>query len=140
MFTSDNDIRIVLVADNSKIVTLQGHTTSLKSLDYDPTGNYIASSACDGEVRIWSVGPNEPAPRCIKTLKEATPPSKPDHALSSKVSWSPDKSCFAFPGKNNDICLCSYGSWTTTSILGNGHTEVRARKDVIEKGMLLIIQ
>ncbi|CAO3670382.1 unnamed protein product [Rhizopus microsporus] len=119
----DNDIRIVLVADNSKIVTLQGHTTSLKSLDYDPTGNYIASSACDGEVRIWNVGPSEPAPRCIKTLKDATPPSKPDHALSSKVSWSPDKSCFAFPGKNNDICLCSYGSWTTTSILGNGHTE-----------------
>ncbi|KAG0795344.1 hypothetical protein G6F22_005140 [Rhizopus arrhizus] len=119
----DNDIRVVLIADNSKIVSLQGHTTSLKSIDYDPTGEYIASSSCDGDIRIWSVGPNEPAPRCVKVLKNITPASKPDHALTAKVLWSPDKSCFAFPGKNNDIRMFTYGLWTPYSTLENGHTE-----------------
>lgn len=126
---SDNDIRVVLIADNSKIVSLQGHTTSLKSIDYDPTGEYIASSSCDGDIRIWSVGPNEPAPRCVKVLKNITPASKPDHALTAKVLWSPDKSCFAFPGKNNDIRMFTYGLWTPYSTLENGHTEVNKEKN-----------
>ncbi|CAO3696706.1 unnamed protein product [Rhizopus stolonifer] len=119
----DNDIRLILVSDNSKIVSLKGHTNSLKYVDYDKSGDYILSSSCDGDVRIWSVGPSEPAPRCVKVLKNITPASKPDHALTSKVSWSPDQSCFALAGKNNDIRMYAYGMWTPHATLSNGHTE-----------------
>ncbi|KAI9249000.1 WD40-repeat-containing domain protein [Sporodiniella umbellata] len=120
----DNDIRVVLVSDNSKIVSLKGHTTSLKCVEYDPSGEYIISSSCDGDVRIWSVGASEPAPRCVKVLKNIMSASKADHSFTAKVSWSPDRSCFAFPGKNNDIRMYTNGMWTPHSVLNNGHTEI----------------
>jgi chromosome transmission fidelity protein 4 len=111
-----------LVADNSKIVLLEGHTCAVKSVSYDPTGNYIVSSDINGNIRIWDVSPNVPAPKCIKVLAAYSYRSDIDSLSKAKVAWHPDGTCFAFPGINNDIRVFRSGTWMPFYSLENQHT------------------
>ncbi|KAI8878293.1 WD40 repeat-like protein, partial [Backusella circina FSU 941] len=121
--SDENDIRIVLIADISKVVLLKGHTTLVKSLDYDKSGRYLISSSCDGDVRVWDVGPSVSQPTCVKVLKGTTKGSLPGSELLSTVAWNPNGSCFAVPGTNADIRVFTKGIWTPFYTLENVHTE-----------------
>ncbi|OAD02706.1 hypothetical protein MUCCIDRAFT_143564, partial [Mucor lusitanicus CBS 277.49] len=119
----DPVIRIVLCADNSKIVSLEGHKHLVKSVNYDCFGNYIISSDVQGNICIWNVSPQEPAPRCVKVLQAYCYPSDMDSVLQAHVAWHPaDASCFAFAGTNNDIRVFKADIWTPDYTLGNQHT------------------
>ncbi|GAN07973.1 chromosome segregation protein [Mucor ambiguus] len=121
--TDDPVVRIVLCADNSKIVNLEGHKHLVKSVNYDCFGNHIISSDVQGNIRIWNVSPQEPAPRCVKVLQEYCYQSDIDSILQAKVAWHPaDASCFAFPGTNNDIRVFKAGIWTPDYSLDQQHT------------------
>ncbi|KAI7867064.1 WD40-repeat-containing domain protein [Mucor mucedo] len=121
--TDDNDIRVVLVADNSKIVLLKGHKHTVKSICYDPKGNYMLSSDVQGHVFIWAVGPHESAPRIVNTLAAVIYKSSMDSILQSTVTWNPDGTVFAFPGTNQDIRVFTSGIWKLSYALEGGHTE-----------------
>lgn len=114
---------MVLVADNSKIVLLKGHKSTVKSICYDTKGDFIVSSDVQGNILIWSVGPKEPAPRIVKSLPGLTYKASMDSVLQTKVAWSPDNTCFAFPGTNQDIRIFSSGMWTPFYTLEGEHTE-----------------
>ncbi|KAI8636553.1 WD40-repeat-containing domain protein [Parasitella parasitica] len=118
----DNVIRIILCADNSKIVNLEGHKHLVKSVDYDCRGNYIISSDTQGNIRIWNVSAEEPAPKCVKVLTEYSYQADMDSALQTRVEWHPDGSCFAFPGTNNDIRVFKSDIWTSYYTLEGQHT------------------
>ncbi|KAI8982465.1 hypothetical protein BDF20DRAFT_867118 [Mycotypha africana] len=121
--TDETTIRIVLCADNSKIVTAEGHSSPVKSLTYDSTGDYLASSDIMGTVRLWNVSPSEPAPRCIKVLPSCSYRSDMESLLQTTVAFSPDDSSFAFPGDNNDICVYSKYDWEPSYTLADQHTQ-----------------
>ncbi|EPB83122.1 hypothetical protein HMPREF1544_10107 [Mucor circinelloides 1006PhL] len=119
----DPVIRIVLCADNSKIVNLEGHKEPVKSVDYDCFGNYIVSSDIRGNIRVWNVSPQEPAPRCVKTLPEYSYQTDVDSILQAKVAWNPaDGGSFAFPGTNNNIRVFKTDIWTPDYALEGQHT------------------
>lgn len=120
---SDNDIRIVLVADNSKIVQLKGHKNTVKSVSYSSDGNYIVSCDANGTILVWSVGPTEPVPRCVKSIFGLSYKAPMDSVLQSKVSWNPDNTSFACCSPNYDICVVSAGVWQTSYKLENEHTQ-----------------
>lgn len=113
----------MLVADNSKIVQLKGHKDTVKSVNYNSNGEYIVSSDTNGTILIWSVGPNEPAPRVIKSLFGIGYKAPMDSILRTKVSWNPDDTCFAIAGTSQDIKVISAGTWQTSYTLDGGHTE-----------------
>ncbi|KAI8057496.1 WD40-repeat-containing domain protein [Thamnidium elegans] len=121
--TDDNDIRVVLVADSSKIVQLKGHTSTVKSVCYDRKGDYIISSDTQGDILIWSVAPTEPLPKVLKKLSGITYKSSMDSLLQTTVAWSPDNTCFSFPGLNHDIRVFSSRMWTSLYTLEGGHTQ-----------------
>ncbi|KAK4508951.1 GS catalytic domain-containing protein [Mucor velutinosus] len=119
----DPVIRIVLCADNSKIVNLEGHKHLVKSVNYDPFGSYIISSDVHGSIHIWNVSPQEPAPRCVKVLQEYSYASDMDSVLQATVAWHPaNSSSFAFPGTNNDVRVFKADIWTPEYTLDGQHT------------------
>ncbi|CEP18323.1 hypothetical protein [Parasitella parasitica] len=118
----DTVIRVILCADNSKIVNLEGHKHLVKSLDYDFSGNFMVSSDAQGNVRVWNMSAEEPVPKCIKVLTEYSYQADMDSTLQTKVKWSPDGSCFAFPGTNNDVRVIKSEIWTPYYTLEGQHT------------------
>uniref|UniRef100_A0A8C8TAS6 WD repeat and HMG-box DNA-binding protein 1 n=1 Tax=Peromyscus maniculatus bairdii TaxID=230844 RepID=A0A8C8TAS6_PERMB len=53
--SSDFLVKIVDVMDNSQQQTFRGHEAPVLSLSFDPKGTFLASSSCDGTVRVWNV-------------------------------------------------------------------------------------
>ncbi|GIY62968.1 WD repeat and HMG-box DNA-binding protein 1 [Caerostris darwini] len=56
-------IKVFDTSDKS-LMTFSGHNGPVLSVAIDPEGKYLASSGCDGTVRIWMLSSQE----CIKTL------------------------------------------------------------------------
>ncbi|XP_056403051.1 WD repeat and HMG-box DNA-binding protein 1 [Hyla sarda] len=48
-------IKVVQVEDSSVQKTLRGHSAPVLSVAFDPKDEYLASSGCDGTVRIWNI-------------------------------------------------------------------------------------
>ncbi|XP_054018175.1 WD repeat and HMG-box DNA-binding protein 1 [Dryobates pubescens] len=53
--SSDFMIKAVEVSDSSKQKTFRGHDAPVLSLSFDPQDVYLASSSCDGSVRVWKI-------------------------------------------------------------------------------------
>ncbi|NXN06559.1 WDHD1 protein, partial [Indicator maculatus] len=53
--SSDFMIKVVEVSDSSKQKTFRGHDAPVLSLSFDPQDVYLASSSCDGSVRVWKI-------------------------------------------------------------------------------------
>ncbi|KAI9344422.1 WD40-repeat-containing domain protein [Pilaira anomala] len=121
--TDDNDIRVVLIADSSKIVQLKGHKSTVKSVCYDTKGDYIVSSDTQGDILVWSVGVNEPLPKVVKRLSGMTYKASMDSILLTTVVWNPDNTCFAFPGLNNEIRVFSSRMWNPLYSLEGEHSQ-----------------
>jgi centriolar protein POC1 len=50
----NNQIKIYNLEDYSPIKTLIGHTMSVFSLQYSPSGNYLVSGSRDAQIKIWN--------------------------------------------------------------------------------------
>lgn len=93
----------------------------MKSVDYDCFGNHIISSDVQGNIRIWNVSPEEPVPKCVKVLTDYSYQTDVDSILQTTVRWSPDGSCFAFPGTKSDIRIFKSDIWTPYYALEEQH-------------------
>ncbi|KAI9495678.1 WD40-repeat-containing domain protein [Zychaea mexicana] len=119
--TDEDVIRVVLVRDISKVVTLYGHTTLVKSVSFSPTSDHLISTDCGGDVKIWDMNHTSGAPHCIKTLSGAVNKCASDADVMNTVAWSPDGAYFCFAGKDHEICVYSSKDWTQKYALEFGH-------------------
>lgn len=53
--SSDFLVKVVDVMDNSQQQTFRGHDAPVLSLSFDPKDVFLASSSCDGTVRVWNI-------------------------------------------------------------------------------------
>ncbi|KAM9294381.1 WD repeat and HMG-box DNA-binding protein 1 [Gastrophryne carolinensis] len=53
--SSDFLVKVVQVEDSGVQKTLRGHNAPVLSVSFDPRDTYLASSSCDGTVRIWKI-------------------------------------------------------------------------------------
>ena len=117
----DSTISLVSLLDMGIIAKLEGHTSPVNSVDFASDSRYLASSSCDGTVKIWDMQMDEPT--CVGTFTQLAPACQVgDETQQFKIRWSPDGSYLAVPGRAHDINLVKRGSWKTTSSLTNGHT------------------
>ncbi|KAJ7390585.1 WD repeat and HMG-box DNA binding-domain containing protein 1 [Desmophyllum pertusum] len=82
---SDFNIKVVAVADGSQKV-LKGHEAPVLSVTMDPKDQYIASSSCDGTVKIWKLEDQT----CVTTLTIL--PKVNDARISKtlcRLAWQP---------------------------------------------------
>ncbi|KAI8097208.1 WD40-repeat-containing domain protein [Halteromyces radiatus] len=121
--SDENMIRLVLVNDVTNIVVLEGHVQTVKSLAYDPKDKYLVSTACDGTVIIWLINPSTGAPGMVKSFKGQLPPTLPDIIRNSTVSWNPNGSYIAMPGRNGSIQLIQRDKWSIAHTLVHPRVE-----------------
>ncbi|KAI7847664.1 WD40-repeat-containing domain protein [Circinella umbellata] len=119
--TDENIIRIILVRDISKIVTLSGHTTLVKSVAFSPTSDHLISTDIGGDVKIWDMNHSSGAPQCVKTLPGAVRKCASDADVMNTIAWSSDGAYFCFAGKEHEICVYSSKDWTQQYALEFAH-------------------
>ncbi|MDZ8050380.1 MAG: pentapeptide repeat-containing protein [Aulosira sp. ZfuVER01] len=78
------EIHLWQLAEQQRLLTLQGHTNWVRAIAFSPDGQILASGSDDSTVKIWQLKSG----RCLQTLSEHT-----DSVIS--VHFSPDGSMLA---------------------------------------------
>ncbi|KAJ2697621.1 DNA polymerase alpha accessory factor Mcl1 [Coemansia sp. IMI 209128] len=119
--TDDESIRIISLLDMAVLHTLVGHRGSVNSVAYSPDSKYLASSGCDGTVRIWDMREGDPA--CVQIMPKIAYVCEPGNSMDQyKVRWSPDGRTLAIPCTNHSIKLIERNNWDASALLTGGHT------------------
>lgn len=66
--------------------SLNGHTSYVRGLAYDPIGRYLISSGSDNRIIVWDI---ENDYSILRVLEEPLRNS-PDNGIYRRISWSPD--------------------------------------------------
>lgn len=59
-------VKVVDLNDHLRVSLLQGHTKSVRSATWSPLGGVLATSSCDGSIKIWKEKNSQF--ECIKTI------------------------------------------------------------------------
>ncbi|CAO3679543.1 unnamed protein product [Umbelopsis ramanniana] len=121
--SDEETIRMFNVNDISIVIPIKGHKKFVKCVEFDPKGDFLISSACDGEVRVWDLDSAEGGVSCVATLPSIVPSTDQDSNIRATVSWRPNGAAFAVPGKNKDVQLIGRGTWQPIAVLKDGHDE-----------------
>jgi chromosome transmission fidelity protein 4 len=111
--------KIVAVASDGPVVhlvdftgnpiefTCKGHTENVKSVAFDPKHKFLASSSCDGTVRVWDLLSKQ-------QLTEIPCMPKDDGSSDqlSRIAWHPSGEFLAMP-QGNSVLVIKRDSWET---------------------------
>ncbi|KAJ7390586.1 WD repeat and HMG-box DNA binding-domain containing protein 1 [Desmophyllum pertusum] len=118
---SDFNIKVVAVADGSQKV-LKGHEAPVLSVTMDPKDQYIASSSCDGTVKIWKLEDQT----CVTTLSIL--PKVNDARISKtlcRLAWQPGNGKYVAVPVDKIVKLYEQDTWRNVFNLDNdGHSEL----------------
>ncbi|KAJ1837508.1 DNA polymerase alpha accessory factor Mcl1, partial [Coemansia sp. RSA 2708] len=121
--TDDEKLVVVSLLDTSVLHTLDGHRGSVNSVSYSPDSTYLASTGCNGTVRVWDMRGDEPS--CVSVLHKAGYVCEPGSSMDqSKARWSPDGRFIAVPGSGHTIKLVERGTWQIATELGGVHSKM----------------
>ncbi|XP_077537342.1 WD repeat and HMG-box DNA-binding protein 1-like [Haemaphysalis longicornis] len=113
--SGDFNVKVVDVVSGATR-ELTGHTGPLMCCCLDPRGEFLASSSCDGTVRVWRLADQA----CVKTWHAVH--AKSNDFRTSKVlgrlSWSPSGRKLALP-VGAQVRLASRGSWDQADTLAH---------------------
>ena len=134
----DSTIRIVNLVDSNIIVVFKGHEGPIRSVSYDPKGDFIASAGTDGTVRIWSMKEREE----VKSLAIAPKGEADRYALVveifflmthlphfiralqlTRLDWQPNGELLAVPTPEG-IRMIRRGTWEVAFTLEGEHKKV----------------
>ncbi|OQV12792.1 WD repeat and HMG-box DNA-binding protein 1 [Hypsibius exemplaris] len=116
---ADFNIRIVTLEGATMVDThvCPGHTAPVLSLALDPKGEFLASSACDGSLKIWDVKKHA----CLKTIEAVIP--KSNDFLTSKtlgrMSFAPGSGALLAMPSGKEVKLHSRPSWESVGTLSD---------------------
>ncbi|KAF9439002.1 hypothetical protein BGZ76_001897 [Entomortierella beljakovae] len=101
------DIKIVNMEDPEKCWSYKGHKKAINSLSFDPLGEFLISSSCDGTVIVWDLKAKDARPVEIITAGQ---PVKADSNIKIPVAWHPSNEFFVI-GKEKDIAAHHRLTW-----------------------------
>jgi chromosome transmission fidelity protein 4 len=120
LFNRDSDIRLIDLNNLSNVTTLSGHSKSVKSLAFDPRGEFLISAGCDETLRIWELKSNS----CIKVLENLIDALNGDDFDAFTIAWQRNGKYFAVPGRKSDILLIQRDSWKIVGTFKGTHIKV----------------
>lgn len=113
-------VKVVNVADNTRIFSLREQASSNKHVAFHPSGSYLAVSCTDGAIYVYSLASEEP--ELLKRVDGLIRPVEASSEVSAKVAWCPDGRAFAAPTVTRDIVVVSRSDWERQKVFANGHT------------------
>jgi chromosome transmission fidelity protein 4 len=108
--------------DITKISLLAGHAKPIKSLCFDPKGEYLISAGTDGLLKVWKFNGDEGD--CIKSIEKEIDFLDVEDKEPFRMAWNPNGKFFAVPGRKGDILLIQKLSWKVLGNLKGGHVKV----------------
>ncbi|CAL1269183.1 unnamed protein product [Larinioides sclopetarius] len=106
----------VFDTSNKALTELRGHDGPILSIAIDPKGEYLASSGCDGTVRVWLLSIQE----CVKTFNLFKKSNDFNTSTTlCRMSWSPDGQLLAIPVEM-EVCFYQRDSWISKFSLSDG--------------------
>ncbi|XP_063933665.1 WD repeat and HMG-box DNA-binding protein 1-like isoform X3 [Zophobas morio] len=106
--SDDSTIKILDLNNKENITELSGHQNSIRSLAYDPLGEFLLSSSCDGTLRVWNLRKSGCLVVSLDILEKI---SDPELAIDvGTVEWHPEGGKFAVPSKN-EIHVYQRDAW-----------------------------
>ena len=141
-YSPDGKLVGAVVEDNSDIqlfdatteelkCKLAKHTHHVRSIAFDPSGKYLASTGGDGAMAVWDISNGvstglQPTWSSAKLLKDAK--GTPEQHLH-RLAWRPDGSHLAVPLGPN-ITVLAPGKWNDVMSLRGGKTTDGHQADV----------
>jgi len=118
---SDFNIKVVTVADGSQRI-LKGHEAPVLSTAIDPKDQYIASSSCDGTVKIWKLEDQT----CLTTFSIL--PKVNDARISKtlcRLAWQPGNGKYLAVPVEKTIKVYEQETWRNVfNMEKDGHSEL----------------
>ncbi|MHC0067053.1 WD40 domain-containing protein [Nostoc sp. UIC 10890] len=106
----DHEICLWEVAKFKQFITCNGHTASVRSLNFNPDGQILASGSNDQTVRLWNVNTGQ----CLKTLQGHT-------SGVESLSFSPDGQILASGSNDQTVRLWNVNTGQCVKMM-LGHT------------------
>ncbi|KAG0052955.1 hypothetical protein BGZ83_001881 [Gryganskiella cystojenkinii] len=97
--TESADLKIIVLDEREDSYALKGHKKALSNLSFDPKGEFLVSSGCDGHVIIWNIKTQS---KTFVDNLQVGPPAGTDSKKQIPIAWHPSGEYFAM-GKEKDI-------------------------------------
>lgn len=117
---SELTVKLVKIDDQIQVKYLREQTTASKHVTFDPTGRYVAVSAIDGLLYVYSLSEEEP--ELVRKLDGVIRRLEPGAEPTSGVVWHPDGTAFAVAESTRDISIYSISEWKKEKSFTGGHT------------------
>ncbi|KAG0210615.1 hypothetical protein BGX28_009140 [Mortierella sp. GBA30] len=105
--TEAPEIKMINREDSEKCWSFKGHKKAVNSLSFDPLGEFLISSSCDGTVIIWNLKSKDATPLEIINVMA---PTTTDSLDKIPVAWHPSNEFFVI-GKDKDIVAHYRHTW-----------------------------
>ncbi|CAH3160505.1 unnamed protein product [Porites lobata] len=119
--SSDFNVKVVTVADGSQKI-LKGHAAPVLSVTIDPKNQYLASSSCDGTVKIWKLE-DQTSVTSLSIL-----PKVNDARISKtlcRLAWQPGSGKYVAVPVDKAVKVYERESWKNVFNLDkDGHSEL----------------
>ncbi|KAJ5539233.1 hypothetical protein N7513_007565 [Penicillium frequentans] len=119
---ASDELTVKLVKIENQIETkyLRDQLTGAKHVTFDPKGRFVAVSAIDGFLSVYSL--TEEEPELVKKLDGVIRKLEPDAEATSRAVWHPDGTAFAVAEATRDIAVYSISNWKKEKSFTGGHT------------------
>ncbi|KAK4122748.1 WD40 repeat-like protein [Parathielavia appendiculata] len=112
-------VKLVSIADNTKLLTLKEHGKPTKHLSFDPKGSMLALSCTDGVIYVYSLTAEHP--ELIRKVDGVIGRIETESEASCRAAWHPDGRAFAVPTPTRDIQVVSKNDWEKQRVFSHGH-------------------
>ncbi|KAF9095388.1 hypothetical protein BGX29_009064 [Mortierella sp. GBA35] len=116
--TEGTDIRVIDMDDVEMTWSFKGHKKAVNSLSFDPLGEFLLSSSCDGTVIVWDLTTRDSKPLEVINVTE---PTTTTPVKTLPVLWHPAGEFFLV-GKGKDIISYRRHTWKKSFTYRTGST------------------
>lgn len=102
---NDGEVCVVDIDDTARVITLDGHSNTIKNARFSPTDLSLVTSSADGTIRIWKDEDNEWG--SCKVIRDVIDRLPVGSTLQSAITWSANGSRFAVCGKRQEVVVVS---------------------------------
>ncbi|TIC08665.1 WD40 repeat-like protein [Wallemia mellicola] len=114
-------VKVVDLNDHLRVSLLQGHTKSVRSATWSPLGGVLATSSCDGSIKIWKEKNSQF--ECIKTIDGIIKADDPESEYGVAANWHPSGKFIVCTTRTHDIAIIDTENYKKIGSLSqDGHT------------------
>ena len=123
----DSSVKVINVSDKSVAHELPVRSKCVKSVAFDPRGEYLSAVDDAGALTVWALKAVAAAdaadadddaadasvePGDVAMHATVAPVTEPDAPATNRASWRPDGAVLAAPGRERDVTFFERGTWT----------------------------